>query len=222
MKGKVRLASIIQSLAALILLLVVVVFGILAFTILQRRSLIARLEDRIDFLKAESVPLRFMVLSRSDTSVSARFRFYDAEGVEISSFERSWNGSELSIDSVVVPVGERALVFPSRVFTDAVAPKRGTDLFGYYDRDGFPAIFHSSALDRGARSALSELFSRIRSSERGDDPAAGNGRPWAGDRLLKGAFGNAVHDLKRFRTFEVGAVYALVARTDGGIEIIRE
>lgn len=220
MRSRPRLTSVLHHLTVAFLLLVVVLAGVLAFTVLQRRSLIARLEERIELLKAESVPLRFMVLSRSDTSVSARFRFYDADGLEISSFERSWNGSELSIDSVVVPVGERALVFPSRVFTDAVAPKRGTELFGYYDRGGFPAIFHSTTLDGMARSALSELFGRIRSSERGDDLVTEVLQP--GDRLLKGAFGNAVHDLKRVRTFEVGAVYVLVARMDGGIEIIRE
>ena len=203
-------------------LLAVVLVGLLAFTVLHRRSVIARLEDRIDLLKTQFVPLRFMVLSRSDAAVSARFRFYDADGNEISSFERSWNGSELSIDSLVVPVGARALVFPSRVFTDLVPPRRGTELFAYYDRDGFPAIFQSAALDRTARSALTDLFGRVRSAERGDGGGVEDRPVSRADRLLRGAFGSAVHDLKRLRSFEVGAVYALVARTDGGIEIIRE
>jgi hypothetical protein len=226
---RLRIRSIFHLLSVSALLLLVAFLVVLTFTVLHRRSVIARLEDRIELLKSETVPLRFMVLSRSDETVSARFRFYDADGVEIASFERSWNGSELSIDSVIVPVGERALVFPSRVFTDAVPPKRGTELFGYYDRGGFPAIFNSSALDKTARSALGELFGRVRTIERGDggaeierSPGDRSRAPSIVDRLLESAFGNAVHDLKRFRSFEVGAVYALVARANGGIEIIRE
>ena len=217
-----RSGRILHHLLVSAVLLAVVLAGLLAFTVLHRRSIIARLEDRIDLLKAEFVPLRFMVLSRSDAAVSARFRFYDADGAEISSFERSWNGSELSIDSLVVPVGERALVFPSRVFTDLVPPRRGTELFAYYDRGGFPAIFQSAALDRTARSALTDLFGPGRSAPRGAETTAAGGAASRTDRLLKAAFGSAVHDLKRLRSFEVGAVYALVARTDGGIEIIRE
>ena len=208
MRGR-RVLRISLAAAAALLVLGFLAVGVV---VARQRFLISRLEDRIGQLKAETVPLRFMVLSRSDQAVSARFRFYDADGREIAAFERSWNGSELFIDSIVVPVGGRTLVFPSRVFTETTAPRRGTELFGYYDRDGFPAIFDSASLDGRLRSSLSVLFSRVKRSEGPESEGA----------ALPGSWGNAVHELRRFREFEVGAVYSLTARSTGGIEIIRE
>ena len=214
MRGLKRFLRILLA----VLVLAAIAFAVFsAYLISTQRAAVARLEDRIDRLKSEFTPLRFMVLSRSDSSVSARFRFYDAEGREISSFERSWNGSELAIDSVLVPVGDRVLAFPSRVFTDAIAPRRGTVLFGYYNRDGFPAIFDSPSLDGATRAALADLFDRVRIFD---------GPEWSGDpgplAALKGVYGSAVHDLRRLRVFEVGAVYSLTVRAAGGIEILRE
>lgn len=212
MRGR-RVLRISLAAAAALLVLGFLAVGVV---VARQRFLISRLEDRIGQLKAETVPLRFMVLSRSDQAVSARFRFYDADGREIAVFERSWNGSELFIDSIVVPVGGRNLVFPSRVFTETTAPRRGTELFGYYDRDGFPAIFDSASLDGRLRSSLSVLFSRVKRSEGAEGEAGGE------SAALPGSWGNAVHELRRFREFEVGAVYSLTARSTGGIEIIRE
>lgn len=210
-----RILRTIVAVAASILVVGALAVGAL---VARQRFLIVKLEDRVALLKAETIPLRFMVLSRSDQSVSARFRFYDADGNEIAAFERSWNGSELFIDSIVVPVGGRFLVFPSRVFTEAMAPRSGTGLFDYYDHDGFPAIFDSAGLDGRLRSSLSVLFSRVKRSEGAATEAGGGGEPVA----IPGSWGNAVHDLRRFREFEVGAVYSLTARSTGGIEIIRE
>lgn len=188
---------------------------VLGLLVTTQRNAIAHLEDRVAYLESSVVPLRFMVLSRSDESVSARFRFYDAGGREIGAFERSWRGSELYIDSVVVPLDERRLVFPSKVFTNATAPRGGTELFGYYDRDGFPGIYAAPSLDRQARDTLKEIFAMVKRSERGVDE-----RPTRG--ALSGAYGNAVHDIRQFSSFEVGAVYALVVRPTGGIELVRE
>jgi len=211
-KGTFSLKSLLRIALFSLSLLFICAILVAGFVLVRQRTLIAKLEDRLSVLQAASVPLRFMVLSRSDQSISARFRFYDADGREIASFERSWNGSELAIDSVLVPVADTFLAFPSRVFTDSIAPRRGTDLFTYYDKDGFPAIYESSALDASTRKALSILFAQVRSSERYEE----NGK------APKGSFGNAVHDLRRLRGFEVGTIYALVVRANGGIEIISE
>ena len=97
-----------------------------------QKAAIARLEDQIGYLESGVIPLRFMILSRSEESISARFRFYDADGSEVGSFERSWRGSELFIDSVVVSLGKGHLVFPSKVFTNATAPRGGTDVITSY------------------------------------------------------------------------------------------
>ncbi|GAB1484461.1 hypothetical protein MASR2M78_32790 [Treponema sp.] len=211
-KRSFSIDSFLRGFLFLLLLLVACTLLVTGFVLYRQRAIISKLEGRLATLRSATIPLRFMVLSRSDQAISARFRFYDADGKEIAAFERSWNGSELSIDSVLVPLGSSYLVFPSRVFTDAIAPRRGTDLFQYYDIEGFPAIYNSTKLDSATKKALSTLFAQVRSSERYDETEA----------APKGSFGNAVHDLKRLRGFEVGAIYSLLVRTNGGIEIIRD
>jgi len=211
--------KLLRRILAILLLLALLAAAGAGFLLYRQRAVIQTLEERIDAVTAQTIPVRFMVLSRSDADVSARFRFYDADGKEIASFERSWKGSELAIDSLIVALGKRSLVFPVRVFTDAVAPAKGTELFSYYDRDGVPAILDSTGLDDRTRAALKDLFTRVKAAEvRSADEEASR----APDASIRGFFGNAVHDLKRFNRFEIGAVYALVAHADGGIEIIRE
>lgn len=198
------------------------IIGIVTFGLLVVREgfLVARLEGKIAQLRPASIPLRFQVLSRGGETVSARFSFYDMDGTETAVFERSWNGTELEVESLIVPVSGSYLVFPSRVFTDTTAPGRGTELFTYYDQDGFPTIFGSAKLDRQTRSALVELFTEVKIFGRSDPPR--KARLLANLFRLRSYAGNAVYDTKRLRGFELGAVYALVAKSDGKIEIIRE
>lgn len=200
----------LRGILAVLLLLSIAVAGTMAFIWWQQGSTIERLEERIARMKTATVPLRFMVLSRGE-NISARFRFYDADGNEIASFERAWRGSELSIDSVMVPVKDRWLAFPSRVYTELIPPSRGTELFNYYDRNGFPLIHDSAALDERDRTLLSELFGRVRLPSFSENAYEGR-RSW----------GSVVHDIRNLASFEVGAVYSLVVRESGGMEIIRE
>ncbi len=195
----------------------IVTFGIL---VVREGFLVARLEEKIAQLRPASIPLRFQVLSRGEETVSARFSFYDMDGAQTAVFERSWNGTELEIESLIVPVSGSFLVFPSRVFTDTTAPGRGTELFSYYDKDGFPTIFGSAKVDRQTRSAMVELFTEVKSIGRSDPPRRAG--PLARLFRLHSYAGNAVYDTKRLRGFELGAGYALVAKSDGNIEIIRE
>jgi hypothetical protein len=166
-----------------------------------------------------AIPLRFTVLSRSDTSISGKFRFYNAEGREIASFERSWNGSELFIESLAIPLGERVFVFPCRVFTDAPTSKKGTSLFPYYDQDGFPAIFDSQAMSPPARQAVSTLFFRTRLSD------ALFGRNYAAriipamDSPVFSPYGRIQRRVHRSRELQTGVVYALRAYSDGTTEV---
>jgi len=184
----------------------------------KQQQIIKNLEASIETLKITTVPLRFMVLSRSDTELSARFKFYNADGKEIASFERSWNGSELYIDSLVVPLKTGALVFPVRAFTNAVAPRGGTNLMYYYDFNDMPGIYDSVHIDEQKRLLFKELFVKLKTAEGlyGSKTTTNSG-----DKILN-YFGNAVHDIKQLRQFEIGTVYSLVVHTDGGIEIMNE
>jgi len=210
--------SIIKTIMAL-LLLFLITFAVLAGLFLQRQQrIIQNLEASIESLKITTVPLRFMVLSRSDTELSARFKFYNADGREIASFERSWNGSELYIDSLVVPLKTGALVFPVRAFTNAVAPRGGTNLMYYYDVNDMPGIYDSVNIDESKRQLLRNLFVQLKNAEGLYGSKSGE---TTGGNILN-YFGNAVHDIKQLRQFEVGTVYSLVVHTDGGIEILNE
>ncbi|QQO08206.1 hypothetical protein [Breznakiella homolactica] len=200
---------------------VIIIAGVIGAVLSRQQDIIASLEDRISRITETTIPLRFMVLSRENGAVTARFRFYNADGGELAFFEDSWEGEELAVDSLIVPVGEKYLVFPSRIFTDVIAPRDGTGLFQYYDRDGMPGIFESVGLDKTTRNALTALFGELKKEEayffETGDPGMGPAQEG-----LKNLYGNAVHDLRRIRQFEPGRVYALTIHTSGAVEIIEE
>lgn len=214
-----RLSALLRRAWLVFIVLLVALTGLLGFYLVQQKKIIQDLERRIDQVKTVTIPLRFMVLSRSNEEISARFKFYSADGKEIASFERAWKGSELAIDTLVVPIKGKFLGFPVRVFTDAIAPNKGTLLFPYYDRDGMPAIFDSPTLDGELRGGLRDLFGALKRIEqfygttetKGPEPSL-----W----VMGTIFGNAVHDVNRFWRFNIGIVYDLVVHADGGIEIL--
>jgi hypothetical protein len=173
-------------------------------------------------LPSLTLPLRFTVLSRSDTSISGRFHFYNALGREISSFERSWNGSELYIESLGISLGKRFFVFPSRVFTDSATAKKGTSLFPYYDQDGFPAVFDSPSLSPQTRQALATLFSRVMLSDSlfGRNPTV-RAAPMKNSPFFS-LFGRIQREVQRSRDLEIGVAYSFRAYADGTIEVEKE
>jgi hypothetical protein len=213
-----NLNKIIKTISLLVVLSLITLAVAAGIFLQKQQQIIKNLEASIEALKITTVPLRFMVLSRSDTELSARFKFYNADGKEIASFERSWNGSELYIDSLVVPLKTGALVFPVRAFTNAVAPRGGTNLMYYYDFNDMPGIYDSVHIDEQKRLLFKELFVKLKTAEGlyGSKTTTNSG-----GKILN-YFGNAVHDIKQLRQFEIGTVYSLVVHTDGGIEIMNE
>jgi hypothetical protein len=187
----------LRLVAILVASILCVAGGMAGFVALSGKLALSRLEARSGILKAEYVPLRFMLLSRSDATVSARIFLYDADGGEIASFERSWNGSELDFETVLVPVAGRGLAFPVRISADSSSPRGGTDLTGYYDKRGFPAVSGSVLLDDAARGAVSAVFRSVK------------------------LFGGPVRDVRRLRGAEIGVVYALAVRFPGGVSLER-
>ena len=223
---RVSVHSAAGSTMLLAVLLAVAALGVFLYAFVRQKSAMARLEDRIELLDGTGVPLRFTVLSRGQETVSARFAFFDASGTEIAAFERSWKGYELSIECLVVPIADRTLVFPARVFADSAAPRIGTELFTYYDRAGFPAVFDSPELDAEARDALSDLFALLRAWDRSKGETAGAEEESAARRrmakVLAGVFADAYRDVRSLRDLEIGVVYTLYSKADDGIRIVRE
>jgi hypothetical protein len=184
---------------ALLLLSLVCAAGLVAgFVSVRGRIALHRLESVPGALKREYRPLRFMLLSRSDASVSARFFLYDADGREIAAFERSWNGYELDVDTALVPGESGGLAFPVRVFAVPAGPRRGTSLFWYYERDGVPGVADFPALDDSSRGNLSAVHLWVK------------------------LFGGPQRDRRRLRDTEIGVLYSLVVRFPGGVSVERE
>jgi hypothetical protein len=188
-----------------------------------QKERIVRLEALADRLKSESVPIRFMILSKDAEEIKARIKIYDLDGAEIAVIERSWPGSSLYVDMLLAPIAaadraggsedESWLAFPYRIFTDRVSPAAGTTLFDAYERDGFPRVLDGVEWKPAERAAISSVFKAARESAAAGESATASS---------KGAFGSAVHEASGVSGLEVGVVYRVVCRVKGGVEIMEE
>jgi len=204
----------------------------------QQRK-IAGLEALSAKLTAETVPMRFMVLSRGEEGIRVRIRLYDLADKELVLVEKAFPGRELYFDFLVSslppteaagaggePGGARWLAFPYRVFTDSLSAAQGALLLDAYDRSGFPAVFDGGAFGAGESAALKAVFERARKAAAAGEPAAGaagpeEGRGSAGGRRVAD-YGSAVHEVSSLARFEEGVVYKIVCRAKGGIEIMED
>ncbi|MDR1429142.1 MAG: hypothetical protein LBI85_02540 [Spirochaetaceae bacterium] len=209
MTRKRKLFSPVHRFILVLALLVFFFCLVLGLFLENRKTVIQSLEERLSVLTETTAPLKFMVLSREQGTISARFRFYDTGGKELASFEQSWPGGELTLDSIIIPAGTRFLAFPCRIFTDAVAPGEGTVIFDFYDRDGFPAIYDDPSLDETLRHDLEVFFARARTAADYSDDSEPE----------PGVYGNAVHDLQHLARFEPGVIYTLEYHASGAVEI---
>ena len=187
----------------------------------SQRQKIAYLEGLSSRLRSESVPLKFMILSREGGEIKARLRFYDLSGREVAVMEKSWPGSQLYVDMLLVPIrsekgAEKAdswLAFPYRVFTDTVSAASGTLLFDTYDGAGFPEILRGAAWGSRDEATIKAVFSSARKSASAGLPASD---------AVKGSYGSAVHEIPKMSRFEPGLVYKVVCRVKGGVEIMED
>jgi hypothetical protein len=90
---------------------------------------------------------------------------------------------------------------------------------------GYSALGESGAAQDAARSSSAFLPLSHAGGPFDEAGLAELGRLYAallGGEPVKGSFGNAVHDLAELRRFELGAVYKVVVRKKGGIEVMEE
>lgn len=147
-----------------------------------------------------NVPVTVSVFGRSSDTISARISFYSGGGDLLGSFERSWSGWELKIDCVLVRTGERWLAFPFSLSTDETGRGAGVDLIRYYDISGFPAIYESRQLDKAERTALTRLFSVVKT-----------------ERWMPRFLGTLRHETVLIRSFEAGTEYSLFVDEEGNL-----
>ncbi len=173
----------------------------------NQKNKIKQLEENITLLKEESTPLRFKILEKSNDSILLVVKFYNADNAEINKIEQKLHGEELSFDFYVVPVKDRYVAFPSKIFTDKIAANEGIILYEYYNKDDYPAIFNSSEMKPELYEGLKAVYLKVKSGQLDS---------------INEHFGNMVHDIKEFKSFLPENVYSIVTHTKGGIEIIEE
>ena len=191
-------------------LLLLTIAGNLLFTtscVKKQEKQIKNLEDNIALLQTENTPVRFKIIEKTEDSLSLIVKFYNADKKEINHFKKILNGQELSFDFFVVPVKDKYVAFPAKIFTDRVAADDGIVLYNFYDQEGYPAIFYHKNINENLYRGLKDVYQNIKKGQL--DSVADH-------------FGNMVHDIKKFNSFLPGNVYSIVVHTKGGIEIIEE
>ncbi len=173
----------------------------------NQKNKIKQLEDNIALLKEENTPVRFKILEKTTDSISLVVKFYNADNKEINKMEQKLYGQELSFDFYVVPVKDRYVAFPSKIFTDKIAANDGIILYDYYNEDDYPAIFNAKEINPELYDGLKDVYLKIQSNQLDS---------------LTNHFGNMVHDIKEFKSFLPENVYSIVTHTKGGIEIVEE
>ncbi|MCF6185389.1 MAG: hypothetical protein L3J56_12365 [Bacteroidales bacterium] len=190
-----------------LLILSGIIILLLSSCIKEQKKQIKKLEDNISLLKEENTPIRFKIIEKTNDSISLLVKFYNADKKEINSFKQTLSGQELSIDFYMVPVKNRFVAFPSKIFTDRVPADEGISLYEYYNEDGYPAIFYTKNMDTDLYNGLKDIYQKVKTGQVDS---------------LSDHFGNMVHDIQKVKSFLSENVYSIVTHTKGGIEIIEE
>jgi hypothetical protein len=191
----------------LIVLLLLVATAVAVFFILtsgQEKELV-RLEESVEFLKTEAIPIRFKITSRTESSLTVMIKFYNADNEDLNSIEKTLKGKELSFDFITIKGGDRYLSFPYKVFTDEIPAIQGESLVSYYDVNGVPGIFFYDGIHEDLLHNLKALFRHVKNGTVQD---------------LKQYFGSLVHDIEKVNSFKQGVVYRIVTHVKGGIEVM--
>ena len=177
----------------------------------EQDKTIAKLENKIHFLKEETVPVRFKILEKSSENIKFLIKFYEQDNDEAFNADTiTLPGQELSFDFYVVPVQDEKnkrevkVAFPYKIFTNKMPAKDGISLFNYYDDKGFPQVFNSADVDTVYVNRMSELFAKIK---------AGN------TEEIEGIYGSMVQDIQQLNEFMENHVYQIIIHSKGGIEI---
>jgi len=147
----VRITLVLTALAAAVVLILMYLYIYSPSSVLSNVA-----------LGNEVLPVSVTVYGRGSDTISARVAFYTADGTMLNTFERSWPGWEISIESYLARSGSGWIVFPLTVMTDETRPGQGVDVTRYYSIDDFPAIYERSSLSRKEHNALSRFFTLAR------------------------------------------------------------
>lgn len=203
----------------------IIIIGILSFIVMcfvgckiisyQQQEQIYHLENIIAELKQELVPLKFKVLKSSENEIEIETSFYDLEDKCFAKKQLKLDGEELFFDFQVIKLDKNNyMFFPTKVYTNLMAPENGIDLTNFYNNKGFPEIYNKlenflSDENKKTYSAYKEKIVSVFNYVREDNLD-----------FIDEQFGNAVHDMKEISKFKKGYSYKIICHPHtGSIEI---
>lgn len=104
--------------------------------------------------------MRFVIHSYGDNSITARFWFYDQQGNELSSLERTWSASHLQLTFEYLSYNNKSLVYPIAIQNIQVNRKRqspGTDLRSFVQSPNYDFYQASTVETKQELKALARL-----------------------------------------------------------------
>ena len=193
----------------LIIVIVLIVGGVLFGVSRCQQDEITTLEQQVDFLEKEYVPMEFEITKKTDDEIKLQAIFYDLKGDKVGSQVIKIDGSELNIDFRIRKISENGyLFFPYGIYSDKVPMSESIKLYDEYDDKGFPAIYNGitdikddegEKLNRKSKKTIEEQleteFANIKSVESG---------------------GIALHDLENISNFKKNTIYKVVCHPSTG------
>lgn len=198
--------TILYIIIALIIIGVVGYFVSMQFKSQEKK--IAQLNKEIEWLKKETIPIRYKVKSRQDEKVELLVKFYDLEGKEIKKADFELEGNQPSFDFYVVKFEQGYIAIPWKIFTEKIKPEDGILLWQYYEKDNFPMIFATKQKNKAFKEGIEALYKEIKT----------------GNLEKYNVFGSMVQNTNAdiINNRDIDVWYKIIVHTKGGLEIQQE
>ena len=194
---------------AIVVVILLIVGGVLFGVNRCQAGEIKTLEEHVEYLEKEYVPMEFEITKKSDSEIKLKAIFYDLDGDKVGSKSIKIEGNELNIDFRTRKISENGyLFFPYGIYSDKVPMSESIKLYDEYDDNGFPAIYNGitdikddegEKLNKKSQKFIEEQleveFLNIKNVESG---------------------GIALHDLENISDFKKNTIYKVVCHPSSG------
>lgn len=192
-----------------VILILLIVGGVLFGLNRCQAGTIKTLEEHVEYLEKEYVPMEFEITKKTDSEIKLKAIFYDLDGDKVGSKSIKIEGNELNIDFRTRKISENGyLFFPYGIYSDKVPMSESIKLYDEYDDNGFPAIYNGitdikddegDKLNKKSKKFIEEQleveFLNIKNVESG---------------------GIALHDLENISNFKKNTIYKVVCHPSSG------
>ncbi len=191
----------------------------LFFTVFQKYLVnrAGQLRQAIETVKSKQEFARIRVLSRGNGVISYRLSVLDQDGQVQAKGDYTIPGDDLFIEARIVycqlEEESKAFVFPWRMYSDRVAPDKGTDIRGLGVEQGFPLNYRRQGQDDTWVNTLkdiyatafeeSEVYAQIR------------------DQYIKDVYDSSLH-MGILGKWEAGKDYICIIHPNGALELLEE